>query len=196
MHLGMTFYNYGIIGSTMAYHESRDPMSRRYEELPDDADIITVMGGTNDIRNGIQLGTMNDRTDETYYGALHVVLGGLYKKYMIDQDVTVGKSKKIVAITPIKLLQSSSAEQGGTGTLYDFEPWVNAVKEVASYYSIPVLDFYNLSGINPHLNETIQGTVSGYTGYYNPYITDGTHPTREGQAIMANVLMGFLKTLM
>lgn len=195
MRLGMTFVNQGISGSTLAYHETRDPMSRRFNDLPDDADIITVMGGTNDIRNGITLGTMNDRDDSTFYGALHVVYGGLYKKFMIDQGVVVGKRKKIIAITPIKLLQASASEQGGTGTLYDFEPWVNAVKEVAAYYSIPVLDFYNLSGINPHLNETIKGTVTGYTGYYNPYITDGTHPTREGADIMSDVLIGFLNSI-
>lgn len=105
------------------------------------------------------------------------------------------KEKKIIAITPTKLLKTPSSELGGTGELYDFEPWVNAIKEVAAYYSIPVLDFYNLSGINPHLNETIQGTDTGYTGVYNPYITDGTHPTQEGHDIMSKVLEGFLKTL-
>ena len=195
MRLGMTFENFGISGSTLAYHQTRDPMSRRFNSLPDDADIITVMGGTNDIRNGIQLGTMADRTDATYYGALHVVLGGLYKKYMIDQGTSTGRKKRIVALTPIKLLAESAAESGGTGTLVDFEPWINAVKEVAAYYSIPCLDFYHLSGINPHVNETVKGTVTGYTGYYNPYITDGTHPTREGAEIMAEVLCGFLETL-
>ena len=194
MRLGMTFENFGISGSTLAYHQTRDPMSRRFNSLPDDADIITVMGGTNDIRNGIQLGTMADRTDATYYGALHVVLGGLYKKYMIDQGTSTGRKKRIVALTPIKLLAESAAESGGTGTLVDFEPWINAVKEVAAYYSIPCLDFYHLSGINPHVNETVKGTVTGYTGYYNPYITDGTHPTRDGAEIMAEVLCAFLET--
>jgi lysophospholipase L1-like esterase len=192
--LGMTFENYGISGSTLAYHSSRNPMSRRYQNLPDDADLITVMGGTNDIRNGIQLGTMADRTDATYYGALHVILGGLYKKYMIDQGVEVGKTKTIVVLTPIKLLASSSSTQGGTGTLVRFDPWIAAVKEVAAYYSIPCFDFYNLSGINPHLDETIHGWQDGYTGYYNPYITDGTHPTQEGAEIMAEAFSEFLKT--
>lgn len=92
--LEMTFENYGINGSTMAYHSERNPMCMRYNDLPNDADVITVMGGTNDIRNGIVLGTMEDRDDSTFYGALHVIYGGLYKKYMIDQGVSVGKRKK------------------------------------------------------------------------------------------------------
>ena len=194
--MGMSFVNYGIAGSTVAYHADRDPMSVRYANMDNDADVILVMGGTNDIRNGISLGVISDRTNTTFYGALHVLLGGLYKKYMIDQGVEVGKTKKIVICTPIKLLQTGSEESGGTGTLVDFSAWIDAIKEVASYYSFPVLDLYNQSNINPHLNETIAGTEVGYIGYYyNPYITDGTHPTQEGQDIMADVLCGFLMSL-
>lgn len=193
--LGMTFTNYGISGSTLAYHADRSPMSRRYSELPNDADLITVMGGTNDIRFGITLGQMSDRTDATFYGALHVVLGGLYKKYCIDQGVTIGKTKKIIVCTPLKLLQSSSETQGGEGTLVDMSDWVDAIKEVAAYYAMPVMDFYNNSTIVPHICQTLQGTETGYTGYYNPYITDGTHPTQEAAEIMAEEFIGFLKTL-
>lgn len=194
--LGMTFVNYGISGSTLAYVSNRNPMCRRYNDLPNDADLITVMGGTNDVRNGVTLGTMADRDDSTYYGALHVVLGGLYKKYMIDQGTTIGKKKTIVALTPIKLLEaSSSSDPTGEGTLVDLEPWVEAVKKVSAFYSIPCFDFYDLSGINPHLDRTIHGTEEGYTGYYNPYITDGTHPTQEGAEIMAKAFIGFLKSI-
>lgn len=194
--LGMEFVNQGISGNTLAAVEGiNNPMSVRYTNLPNDADLITVMGGTNDIRYDVPLGQMSDRTNTTWYGALHVLLGGLYKKYFIDQGVTVGKGKKIVVCTPIKLLRSSASTQGGTGTLYDFTQYCDAIKEVANYYSFPVLDFQNLSGINPHLNETIQGTEEGYTGFYNPYITDGTHPTQEGQEIMSNILVGFLKSI-
>lgn len=194
--LGMTFVNYGYSGDTIAaVGDITNPMSVRYTQLPDDADLITVMGGTNDIRLGVPTGQMSDRTNTTFYGALHVLLSGLYKKYYIDQGVTVGKAKKIVVCTPIKLLLSSASAQGGTGTLRDMTAYCNAIKEVAAYYSFPVIDLYNLSGINPHLDETLQGTETGYTGFYNPYITDGTHPTQEGQQMIANVLCGFLKTL-
>ena len=191
--LGMSFENHGIVGSTMANVPDKNPMSQRYQNLPNDADIILVMGGTNDVRNGVQLGTMADRTDATYYGALHVVLGGLYKKYFIDQTPAEGKKKRIIAIAPIKLLGASAPAIGGTGTLVDMNAWVAAVKEVAAYYSIGFLDFYNESGINPHLNQTVQGTEPGYTGFYNPYITDGTHPTQEGHQLMADVLIGYIK---
>ena len=66
---------------------------------------------------------------------------------------------------------------------------------VSEYYSILCFDAYNLSGIVPHLNQTVHGWVSRYTGYYNPYITDGTHPTQEGTEIMANAFMGFFEVI-
>lgn len=198
--LEMVFDNQGISGSTLAISNpdspsTRNPMVLRYTNCPNTADVISVMGGTNDIRNNVPLGTMSDRVGTTYYGALHLILGGLYQKYLIDQGVAVGKHKKIFICTPPKLLASSGNVEGGTGTLVDMSLWCDAIKEVAAYYSIPVLDFQNLSGINPHLNQTIHGTDDGYTAWYNPYITDGTHPTQEGAEMMADVLVGFLKTL-
>ena len=122
--LGMEIINKGFVGSTLANYADRNPMCTRYEELPDDADIVTIMGGTNDIRLNIELGTMDDRTVDTYYGALHVLLGGLYKKYYIDQQ----QDTKIIVMTPIKLLQASASESGGTGTLVELDEWVEAVK--------------------------------------------------------------------
>lgn len=198
--LGMDFMNFGISGSTVAQHPSRNPMSVRYTDLPDNADVITVMGGTNDVRNGIPLGTMNDRDNSTYYGALYVLMQGLYTKYIEGVDSNVGKTKKIVILTPIKLLDADKSNlentiQNNSDVLYKWDEWINAVKEVAAFYSFPVLDMYNLSGINPHLNRTLKGNQDGYNGYYNPYITDGTHPTQEGAEIMSDVLVGFLKTI-
>lgn len=198
--LDMTFVNYGINGSSLAHVDGRAPMSERYTNMADDADVITFMGGTNDVRNGVQLGTMSDRDNTTYYGALHVLMQGLYTKYIAGVDPSIGKQRKIVALTPIKLLNASKAYNENTiennaNALDDLTPWVNAVKEVAAFYSIPCLDFYNLSGINPHLNRTLKGNQDGYNGYYNPYITDGTHPTQEGAEIMSDILVGFLKTL-
>ena len=171
-------------------------MCERIAALPDDADIITVMGGTNDIRNGVSLGMMSDRTSETFYGALHIMMSALYEKYMVNQFGKDGKRAKIIICTPIKLLDASSAKQNETdGKLVALEPWVDAIKEVANYYSFPVLDLYNLSGINPHIHRIVKGTDVDYNGYYNPYITDGTHPTNEGAKLMADCLISFLKTI-
>lgn len=198
--LGMTFDNYGISGSSVTNISGRNPMCLRYDDLPSDADVITFMGGTNDVRNGAVLGTMADRGTDTFYGALHTIMQGLYTKYIGGAAAATGKKKKVIICTPIKLLDASKSSQTNTiahnaGVLVEWDAWIDAIKEVAAFYSFPVLDFYNLSGINPHLNRTLKGTQDGYTGYYNPYITDGTHPTQEGAEMMADLLVGFLKGL-
>ena len=80
--LGMNFYNYGISGNYLTHNNSNTGMSERYVDMVDTADLITFMGGTNDVRNNKQLGTFSDRTNTTYYGALHVLMQGLYTKYI------------------------------------------------------------------------------------------------------------------
>jgi lysophospholipase L1-like esterase len=194
-YFGMEFENHGIAGSTVAIVDGAEPMCERVDLLPEDADVVTFRGGTNDIRKGVSLGTMTDRDGSTFYGALHVVMSALYKKYMVDKEFEAAKKTRVVICTPIKLLDNYYANRQGDGILVNLVPWVNAIKEVANYYSLPVLDFYNLSMINPHLNRTVKGTEEGYTGYYNPHITDGTHPTQEGAQLMANALISFLKNI-
>lgn len=190
--LGMTAFNYGISGSTLGANSAgaNSPFSRRYQNMIDDLDVICVMGGTNDVRKGVPIGTMADRVDTTYYGALHVICQGLIDKYYVNQGTELGKSKQIILMTPIKL-------QVGGGTALDtaLEPYVQAVKDVGAYYSIPVFDTYNLGGITPHISQTVQGTEAGYTQMYNIYITDGTHPTQQGHEKMATIFSGFLKSL-
>lgn len=194
-YFGMTFENHGVSGSTVAFVEDASPMCQRVGLMPDDADVVVFMGGTNDFRKGVVLGTMDDRGSDTFYGALHMVMSALYEKYIVSQSVESAMNTKVVVCTPIKLLDNYYADRQGEGILANLSPWVAAIKEVANYYSLPVLDFYNLSMINPHLNRTVKGTETGYTGYYNPHITDGTHPTQEGARLMANALISFLKSI-
>lgn len=202
--LGMEYVDLGVSNSYVT-NNGTDPMCTRVDDttrMPASADVITFMGGTNDVRNPntVPLGTMADRGTDTFYGALHTIMQKLYTKYIAGVSVANGKKVKIVICTPVKLLDSSKSSQANTvannaGVLYDWRGFIAAIKEVAAFYSFPVCDFHNLSGINPHLDRTVHGTESGYTGYYNPYITDGTHPTQEGHEMMADVLVGFIKGL-
>lgn len=198
--LNMEFENHGISDSTIANLPENTPMCIRYTEMADDADLITVMGGTNDVRCGVPLGKMEDRCDNTFYGALHTLMQGLYSKY-ITPNVKQGQHKKIIILTPIKLLDASKSSlpdtvENNADVLYKWDEWIAAIKEVAAFYSFPVFDMYNLGGINPHLDRCIKGTHPEYTGNYNPYITDGTHPTQEGAQMMANALARYIKGLL
>ena len=191
--LGMNFENFGISGSTLGQvpdeaENYRNPMVNRYDSMPDDADLILTMGGTNDLRFIRRLGVFDDRIKTTFKGALHLLYQGLMNKYVYDQ---LSSPKTIIAITPPKTYPDDPL---GIEQLR-IKDYRDAVIEVANYYCIPVFDLWALSGINPGEFRTLQGTATNYTDMYNPLSPDGVHFTQTGHQIIADKLIGFLKSL-
>ena len=62
--------------------------------------------------------------------------------------------------------------------------YVDAIREVAEYYALPVLDLYKMSGFQPAV-EIIRTT----------YMPDGLHPNDAGAAKIADKLRDFLLAL-
>ena len=180
---GAICQNYGIGGTRIARQKTpteekwaRDFISR-VPEMVNDADIVGVFGGTNDFGHGdAPLGTMSDRTPYTFYGALHCLYTALTEKY---PDVPV------VILTPLHRLNEDSPKGDNkpepVGTLKEY---VNIIREVAEYYSFPVLDLYKESGLQPKVPVIQQ-----------KYIPDGLHPNDDGNAILAHKIARFLETL-
>lgn len=151
--------------------------SERFDKMDNDADVVVVFGGTNDYGHGdAPIGTFEDRTPETFYGACHYLYSGLVKKYL---------GKPIVIMTPLHRIgeesRSYGVKPGDFGTLKEY---VDIIREVAEYYSLPVLDLYKESGLQPAIKE-IQET----------YIPDGLHPNDEGHKVIANKLKKFLENM-
>lgn len=146
--------------------------------MDNDADIIIVFGGTNDFGNGdAPFGEMSDRTPYTFYGALHTLYTKLTGKY---------PGKQIVILTPLhRWNENNKRGEGGkaedVGTLKDY---VEAIREVAEYYSFPVLDLYAISGIQPAVRIIRER-----------FMPDDLHPNDAGHEILANKISAFLKTL-
>lgn len=180
---GAICQNYGIGGTRIARQKTatvekwdRDFISRA-PEMDADADIVVVFGGTNDFGHGdAPLGTMSDRTPYTFYGALHCLYTALTEKY---PDVPV------VILTPLHRSNEDSPKGDNkpepVGTLKEY---VNIIREVAEYYSFPVLDLYKESGLQPKV-PVIQ----------KKYIPDGLHPNDDGNAILAHKIARFLEML-
>ena len=176
---------YGISGTRIAKKKVPSEKTywdldfiQRYPEMNDDADVIVVFGGTNDYGHGdASLGKMTDRDPYTFYGACHVLFEGLIKKH---PDAT------IVVMTPLHRLGDSAADE--TRSLSEgaapLETYVNIIKEVAAYYSLPLLDLWSVSGIQPNVPVIRE-----------KYCPDGLHPNDNGHKIIASRLAGFLKTL-
>jgi len=197
--LNMNFTNYGISGNYLIGPQCLESaMCNRYVNMPDDADVVTFMGGTNDIRSSLMLGTMNDRviagdsSTYTYYAGVHKLAEGLYRKYILSS----GKKIKLVGITPPKMINSPVSEANGVGSIYTgMDEWVDAFMEVCGYYGIPVCDFYHSGLLATHLAGNWHNSASGYKGYYNPLIPDGVHPNEIGHQYLGEFLAGFISAL-
>ena len=179
-----TVNSYGISGSCIANSSNpKNPMCIRYNEMSDNADIITVWGGVNDFgrswgsNGGIPLGSFGDTTNVTFYGALDVLIKGLVAKY---------PTSKIGFIIPTFVNDDDTTltYKGGlqTNSLgYYLEDYRKAIREVCEKYSIPYLDLSKCGGLN-QMN-------------IKPLTEDGLHPNTDGFHFLKYKIAEFIKSL-
>ncbi|MBQ9007756.1 MAG: SGNH/GDSL hydrolase family protein [Clostridia bacterium] len=178
--------NYGIGGSRIARQitVTDDRMDRdycmRYLEMDRDADAVVVFGGTNDYGHGeAPIGTFADRTPSTFYGACHTLMDGL---------LTLYSGRPILILTPLRRVDENNPEGDGSGRkLNAHEPlrvYRDILLETAFYYSLPVLDLYATSGIQPE-NERVRREL----------LPDGLHPSDAGHALLARRIGEALRCL-
>lgn len=182
--MGATCAEYGVSGSRIApqpdntERADRLPFGVRAAKMDKDADLIVVMGGTNDYGHGTApFGTMADRTEETFYGALHCLILQLIEQYPDAQ---------LVFMTPPHRLHDTELgiNQFGVRRAANLETYVNAIQQVTAYYGIPTLDLYRQSGLQPDVPILRER-----------YMPDGTHPNDAGHRRIADRLIGFLGAL-
>ena len=175
--------NYGIGGTRIARQRipSGEPkfdqdFCGRFSEMNPDADIIVVFGGTNDFGHGdAPFGELSDTTDETFCGSLRV----LYEK-LINRC----PAAQIVVLTPLHRLSENVTVNERGIPCKPLKAYVDAIRTIAEYYSLPVLDLWSVSGFQPHVDVIRE-----------KYMPDGLHPSDLGHAILARKIHNFIKTL-
>ena len=180
--------NYGIGGTRYAVQKGTinifkddyvdvNSFCERFNKMDDDADVVVVFGGTNDYGHGdAPLGTFSDRTPDTFYGACHYLFSGLIRKYL---------GKTIVIMTPLhRLNELIIPEEKKSGDYGNLKVYTNIIKEVAEFYSLPVLDLFAASGLQPAIKEIQEN-----------YLPDGLHPNDKGNAVIAHKLKMFLENI-
>lgn len=180
---GCTAMNYGISATHIAARNSSDSnaFERRYNKLAKDLDLVVVFGGTNDFghTSTAEFGAFTDGPKVgkyTFYAGLHRLFNGLNNRYMkvgvpvvvmlpihhgteIDQkEYTINSDKSLV--------EGTNETTGKT-----FREYVEAIREVAAYYSLIVLDAYSYSGLNPMTEVGASNRV---------YFKDGLHLNAAG----------------
>ena len=182
---GAVTRNYGIGGTRIApqHKPSANPrwdldFCSRVAEMDPDADLICVFGGTNDFGHGdAPFGTFEDRTAETFCGALHTLFVSLIEKY---------PAAKIMVMTPLHR-RGEYDSVGGDGGKPEGSPdlldYVNMIRRVAEYYSLPVLDLYAVSGMQPAVDVIRER-----------YMPDRLHPNNAGHVILTDLIVRFIET--
>lgn len=172
--------NYGISGTRIARQVHPTPNAPQFdadfcmraEKLDDDADIIIVFGGSNDFGHGdAPVGDPADRTPETFYGACHYLMNYLSTRFW---------DKTIVVLTPLHRLDENDCRDGRP----PLREFVRIIRDTAEFYSIPVLDLYKNSRIQPIVPIVQQQLCP-----------DGLHPNDAGHALLAHSLYQFLQQL-
>ena len=182
---GATVYNHGVSGTRIAKQKtpSYDPnwdkdFCSRAKDMEKDADIIVVFGGTNDYGHGdADLGTFSDRANDTFYGALHTLYTYLCETY---------PTAKKVIITPLHRVNEESLlpDHNSFVPIAPLKTYVEIIREVAEYYSFPVLDLFKNSGIQPNVPRVKE-----------LFMPDGVHPNDAGYEVISEAIISFLKNM-
>ncbi len=179
---------YGFLGvteapeGTTAHEGYMCSWDRITTMIPQDADLVLVMAGTNDagITVSAPLGDLSYPFDEdTFMGA---VASTVVKIQEWAPNAIIVLASPLSGRGPET---EDSAEQTANQTEPEYndlglttQDYAEAMREVAEYLSIPFIDVFGTTGIN-QFNR-------------NQYIGDIVHPNEEGQKAMARVIIGAL----
>lgn len=139
-----------------------EPLVTRYQNIPD-TDLIFIFMGTNDFGRGTPLGSVEDREDVSFQGAMNKVLDEVKKAHPDSQ---------IILLTPI-----IRYDKAVNGLGYKLDDYVVAIKEVAAAQALPVIDTNALT--KDKLPEGI--------------FADTVHPDKYGHQILAQTIRTWLE---
>lgn len=157
--------NLGIGGSSIGRYWA-DAYVDRYQEIPKDADIIIVMGGTNDgfCVSDKEFGSLDERAYRTFCGDLDELMRGLRENYP-DAD--------IFFVTPLpNILHDYMMRE--MDYLLPQKNFVDVILTLAKEYDYEVIDLYNSNILDSHDVDIVAN-----------YVPDGVHANHEGYQIMA-----------
>lgn len=138
--------NDGVGGATIV-NNGVTSMSEgtRISAMPFDADLISVMGGTNDWAQSLPLGVEDSTDDTTFYGAVNSIIEQLLTKYPTKRIffMTTPYGEMPSRVTGETWSDALTNTQGLTPKDY-----ADAIINRCKAYNIPYCDIYYEAGIN------------------------------------------------
>jgi len=149
------------------------------EKIEEDADLIIVWSGTNDWYWNVELGDIDNFSENTYCGAMRKCLLTLTERC---------ETANIITMTPIARWQAPDGmtidgdahyyKNKAGHTLYEYS---EMLEKLTAAIGIPMCDMRRLSGINIK-NKDI-------------YLRDNVHPSRLGYLRIAEIIAAFTNNL-
>lgn len=157
--------NLGIGGSSIGRYWA-DAFVDRYQEIPEDTDIIIVMGGTNDgfCASDKEFGNLEERAYRTFCGDLDELMKGLKDSY---------PEADIFFATPLPNVLHDYLRREREHLLPQ-KDFVDVIITLAKEHGYGIIDLYNSNILDSHDVNVIAD-----------YIPDGVHGNQAGYQIMA-----------
>ena len=158
-------YNLGIGGSSIGRYWS-DAFVERYKQIPEDTNIIIVMGGTNDgfCLSEKEFGNFTERRPWTFCGDLDELMRGLKENYP-DAD--------IFFVTPLPNILQDYLMRERTYLLPQ-KNVADVILTLSAAYDFRVIDLYNSNILDSHDADVVAD-----------YMPDGVHANKAGYRILA-----------
>ena len=185
LNIGSTL-NLGVGGLTLSDNGNSGMCYNDYlSQIPSDAYLITVMGGTNDFSQNIPLGDYSSSDKREYCGALNYIIDYITENYP--------QSRLVMLAPPLGVNWGYFPNTDGVlnGLGISTIDYANACEAVCKKRGIPCVNMSSLLGWTAK-NISAYVVNDGGDGYNAAYF----HPTQIGGNRMAAVLVGFLKSIM
>lgn len=135
--LGLTVVNCGVGGT--GYMKTENRFVNRVSTIPGDTELLTVFGSFNDYEYiESSLGVFGDSGTDTIYGCMKSFFDSVFSRC---PNIVVG------VILPTKWGYLSPQKDSEASKKCDL--YIKALKEIADYYDLPVLNLYNYSNLRP-----------------------------------------------
>lgn len=199
--LDITPYCYGVSGRQ--WNDIPRQAKALAKEHPGEIDAILIFMGTNDYFHGVPLGEWYDVTTdsvtvgehgqvtkqprrhrhmamdkETYRGRMNIAMEECKKLFPNTQIVVLTPIHRAFFQSGEKNIQPDESYANRLGLWID--SYVEATKEVANVWAVPVIDLNSLSGLYPVMDE--------YAHYFTNADRDRLHPGDAGYTRIAQAL--------
>lgn len=178
---GFVRRNYGLSGTRIAYQSTPsldNPQFDLYfcgraETIPEGSDLLVVFGGTNDYGHGrAPFGTLEDKTPETYCGAVRFLIGMLKKK-----------AKRVVFMTPCSRRECDTHPAYLSPDKRMFTEYIDTMIKICTEEGVDVFDLFR------------NGPDATDAAVCAKYFPDGLHPNDDGHEVIARLLGDYLEKL-